>query len=208
MTQLILVRHGQTLWNQQRRMQGQSDSPLTETGVRQSRLLGQRLARMPFSALYSSDSGRAHHTARNVAEITGHPVIVDNRLRERNFGVFEGLNGEEIQARYPEAYARFKNRDVAYVIPGGESALAFRERALHCLNEIADRHANSLIVVITHGLVLDVVFRAATGIPFEERRMFDLVNAGINRFRYDGGIWHLEVWGDGSHLDEGLITVT
>jgi probable phosphoglycerate mutase len=208
MTQLILIRHGQTLWNEQRRMQGQSDSPLTETGVRQSRLLGHRLAHMQFTALYSSDTGRAHHTARNVAEITGHPVIVDSRLRERHFGVFEGLNGEEIQARYPEAYARFKNRDVAYVIPGGESTLAFRERALHCLNEIAARHAGESIVVITHGLVLDVIYRTAVGIPFEQRRTYDLVNAGINRFRYDAGAWHLEVWADGSHLNDGLITTT
>ncbi len=208
MTQLILIRHGQTLWNQQHRMQGHSDSPLTETGVRQSRLLGQRLARMQFTALYSSDSGRAHHTARNVAEITGHQVLIDSRLRERHFGVFEGLSGEEIQARYPEAYARFKNRDVDYVIPGGESARAFRDRALHVLNEIADRHRNELIVVITHGLVLDVIYRTSVGVPFEERRMFDLVNAGINQFRYDAGTWNLEVWGDGSHLDENMITVT
>ena len=208
MTQLILIRHAQTQWNQQHRMQGQSDSPLTETGVLQSRLLGQRLARMQFTALYSSDSGRAHHTARNVAEITGHQVIVDSRLRERHFGVFEGLTGEEIRARYPEAYARFKSRDVDYVIPDGESGRAFRERALRSLGEIAARHADELIVVITHGLVLDVVFRAAVGVPFEVPRTFDLVNAGINRFRYEAGNWHLEVWGDGSHLDEGMITVT
>ncbi len=81
MTQVILIRHGQTEWNQQRRMQGHSDSPLTGKGVRQAQLLGKRLASMSFDALYSSDSGRAHHTARCVAEATGHPLVVEPGLR-------------------------------------------------------------------------------------------------------------------------------
>ena len=206
MTQLILIRHGQTLWNEQRRMQGQSDSPLTETGVRQARLLARRLAQMEFAALYSSDSGRAHHTARHVAEITGHDIIVDSRLRERSFGVFEGLTGPEIQARYPDAYAGFKSRDPAYVIPGGESGFAFRERVQGCLCEIAARHPDELVVIVTHGLVLDIVYRAANGIAWEEQRIHELVNAGINRCRFDAGTWHIEVWGDGSHLEEGILT--
>ena len=206
MTRLILIRHGQTLWNEQRRMQGHSDSPLTQTGLRQAFLVGRRLEQIKFTALYSSDSGRARHTARIVADVTGHNVIVDRRLRERSFGIFEGLTGPEIEKRYPEAYAQWRSRDPAYVMPGGESALAFRDRVQGCLHEIATRQAQELVVVITHGLVLDLVYRAANGIPLEEQRLHELVNAGINQLRFDAGIWHIEVWGDGSHLEQGMPT--
>ena len=187
-------------------MQGHSDSPLSETGVRQAQLLACRLKQVAFSTLYSSDSGRAHHTARSVAEVTGHPVVLEPRLRERHFGVFEGLTGGEIEANYPADYARFKSRDQAFVIPGGESALQFRARVLACLHEIAARHAPELVVVITHGLVLDVLYRAALGIPPELPRIHELVNAGINRLRYDGSAWHIEAWADASHLDASVLT--
>jgi probable phosphoglycerate mutase len=207
MSHLILIRHGETVWNRERRMQGQSDSPLSDTGVRQARLLAQRMKDIAFNALYSSDSGRAHHTARSVAEATGHELIVEPRLRERHFGVFEGLTASEIEARHPEAYARFKSRDPEYVVPGGESAASFRERALACLTEIAERHADELVVVVTHGLVCDVAYRAANEIDLMAARTFDLVNTGLNRFRYEGGAWHVEAWGDASHLDAGLATI-
>ena len=206
MTQLILIRHGETVWNQQRRMQGHSDSPLSETGERQARQLALRLKQFAFSALYSSDSGRAHHTARSVAEVTGHDIVLEPRLRERHFGVFEGLTGGEIEANYPADYARFKSRDQAHVIPGGESALQFRARVFACFHEIAARHAGELVVAITHGLVLDALYRAALGIATELPRIHELVNAGINRLRYDGGAWHIEVWADGSHLDASVLT--
>ena len=205
MTQLILIRHGETVWNQQRRMQGHSDSPLSETGMRQARLLAHHLKQIEFSVLYSSDSGRAHHTARSVAEVTGHEFVLEPRLRERHFGAFEGLTGSEIEAKYPADYARFKSRDQAHVIPGGESASQFRARVSACFHEIAARHAGELVVVITHGLVLDVLYRAALGIPPELPRIHELVNAGINRLRYDGGAWHIEVWADASHLDAGML---
>ena len=187
-------------------MQGHSDSALSEKGLLQARLLGKRMARMKFDALYSSDSGRAQHTARHVAEATGHQIIVEPRLRERNFGVFEGCTREEMESKYPDDYARFKSRDQQFAMPRGESGLAFRQRAIDCMNEIVARHPQQLVVVVTHGLVLDVFYRLAMGIAPEERRIHDLVNAGINRLLYDNGTWRIEVWGDGSHLDEGLLT--
>ena len=208
MTRLILIRHGETVWNREHRMQGHSDSPLSDTGKLQASLLAQRMSQFDFSSFYCSDSGRAHHTARIVAGVTGHALIVEPRLRERHFGVFEGLTGPEMQAQHPEAYARFKSRDPLYAVPGGESAQAFRDRALACLAEIATRHAGELVVVVTHGLVCDVAYRAAKGIDLMAPRNFDLVNAGINRFRIEGDAWHAEVWGDASHLQAGITTVT
>ena len=208
MSQLILIRHGETVWNRERRMQGHSDSPLSDIGLRQARLLALRLKEIEFAALYSSDSGRAQHTARSVAEVTGHALIVEPRLRERHFGVFEGLTGDEMQAQHPDAYARFKSRDPHYAVPGGESATAFRDRALACLTEIAGRHANDTVVIVTHGLVCDVAYRAAHGIELMARRDFELVNAGLNRFRYEESRWHLDGWGDAGHLAADLTTVT
>ena len=90
-TELLLVRHGETLWNQQGRMQGQHDSPLTTVGLQQAKQLAQRLKDASFTALYSSDLGRAHQTARCIADETGHEIVADRGLRERNFGIFEGL---------------------------------------------------------------------------------------------------------------------
>ena len=205
---LILIRHGETQWNRERRMQGHSDSPLSEIGLKQAQRLARRLQALEFTTLYCSDSGRAQHTARTVAELTGHKLVVEPRLRERHFGVFEGLTALEIQAQHPEAYVRFKSRDPDYAVPGGESAAAFKERALACLAEIAARHPDEVVVVVTHGLVCDIAYRAAKGIDLMARRDFELVNAGINRFRCENGAWHLEVWGDAGHLDIDLTTVT
>ncbi len=202
---MILIRHGETVWNQQNRMQGQLDSPLTETGLRQARLLGQRLAQIEFAALYSSDTGRALDTARTIASMTGHEIVIDRRLRERSFGVVEGLTAGQMRKLHPEVFARFKTRDPEFVVPGGESALAFRDRALGCLREIAQRHPAEIIVVVTHGLVLDVLYRAAYRIPMDEPRMFELVNAGINRCRLNEDVWQVDVWGDASHLEGGPL---
>lgn len=200
MTQLILIRHGETVWNRQGRMQGQSDSPLSETGVRQARLLANRLAQIEFDALYTSDSARAHRTAMSVAEVTGHPVIVEPRLRERHFGIFEGLTGAEIRAMYPDDFQRFESRDPEYVVPGGESTLVFRTRVLECLRGIAERHVDGVVAVVTHGLVLDQVYRAAYGLPLNVPRGNELINASLNTFHYDTGRWLLERWGDAEHL--------
>jgi len=203
---LILIRHGETQWNKERRMQGHSDSPLSETGLRQAQLLGKHLAQVRFDALYCSDTGRAQHTARCVAEATGHTINLEPGLRERNFGVFEGLTRADMEARYPDDYARFKSRDQHFAMPRGESGAAFRARAIACMDGIIARHPRQIVVAVTHGLVLDVFYRLAMGIPPEEPRVHKLVNAGINRLHYDGSAWHIEVWGDGSHLDEGLLT--
>ena len=128
MTQIILIRHGEMLWNEQGRMQRQSDSTLSETGVRQAYQLAQRLKQITSNMLYSSDSGRAHRTARSMSGATSHDIIVEPRLRERYFGVFEGLTGTAIKLQYLGDYARVKSRGPDYVTPGGESALQFRGR--------------------------------------------------------------------------------
>ncbi len=206
MTELILIRHGETLWNQQGRMQGQQDSPLTELGVRQARQLGQRLRGVPFDALYSSDLGRAYRTALTISEATGRAVNVEARLRERNFGVFEGLTNADIKARYPEDHVRFASRDPHYVMPGGESAHAFVQRCVCCFGEIAENHRDATTVVVAHGLVLDALYRTAVGMPIEQPRGFPLLNCSLNTFRYDDGRWKVVAVCDVAHLEADAVT--
>lgn len=206
MSEILLVRHGETLWNQQGRMQGQQDSPLTELGVRQARMLARRLKAVSFAALYSSDLGRAWRTAVSIADETGHEVVADSRLRERHFGIFEGLTNGEIKERYPEYHAIFARRDPHFAMPGGESAVAFQARCLSCLAEIAVRHADETAVVVAHGLVLDSVYRAALGMRMEEPRGFPLLNCSINTFRYSDGAWSAVAMCDVTHLESQDVT--
>src|SRR3954454_24984017 len=95
-TKIVLVRHGETKWNVEQRIQGQGDSPLTETGIEQARLIGRRLAREHFDRLIASDLGRALQTAAEIGQLTGHAVDPDARLRERHFGEGEGLTYTDI----------------------------------------------------------------------------------------------------------------
>lgn len=205
-TKLIVVRHGETPWNREKRMQGTTDTPLSDVGQAQARALGRRLAGREFAALYASDLSRARDTASIIAEHTGRQLVVDSRLRERRFGVFEGLTAGEIRERFPEEYARFASRDPDYEVPGGECARRFAERCLGCLSEIAGRHHGQEIVVVTHGLVLDSLYRAAEGLSHGEARPVPLINASLNFFGHGEGRWRLVLWGDVSHLAPEEVT--
>jgi probable phosphoglycerate mutase len=204
MTQLILIRHGETVWNTERRLQGQFDSPLTERGLWQARQVGERMRAETFSALYSSDLPRALRTAEHIAAITGHSILTDERLRERHFGIFEGLTRAEMERCDPVAQSRFLERAPEYAVPGGESPAGFMARVRAALEDIAGRHAEQTIVIVTHGLVLDCAYRAATGLPLQELRGAPLVNASLNHFFFDRDGWRMGTWGDAAHLGDGV----
>jgi probable phosphoglycerate mutase len=206
-TTLIVIRHGETAWNREKRMQGTTDTQLSDVGHEQARALGRRLAGRGFAALYTSDLARARDTARAIAEHTGRDPLMDPRLQERRFGIFEGLTSDEIIARYPEEHTRFASRDPDYAVPGGESARSFTQRCIGCLAELAARHRGDEVVVVTHGLVLDSLYRAAHGLDHGARRPVPLINASMNIFGYDGSVWRLELWGDISHLAADQVTV-
>jgi probable phosphoglycerate mutase len=205
-TRLIVIRHGETEWNREKRMQGTTDTQLSDIGRAQAKALGLRLAKHGFDALYSSDLSRARDTARAIADQSGHSVVVDVRLQERRFGVFEGLTAAEIIARYPDEHARFASRDADYEVPGGECARKFTLRCLGCLAEIAGRHRGAEIVVVTHGLVLDSLYRVAHQLDHGAPRPVPLINASVNRFGYGSGSWRMELWGDVSHLAAQEVT--
>jgi probable phosphoglycerate mutase len=199
-TKLIVVRHGQTEWNIRGIRQGHLDSPLTERGLAQAKALGRRLQREKFNALYSSDLGRAVQTAHEISNVTGHKIIVDARLRERHLGIFQGLNADEIESKYPHERRLMRTSGPAYVIPGGESMVQCVERNVAFLNRLVEKHAGETVVVVTHGGVVSGFFRHTLAIPLEAPRRFEFVNAGLNVFAHEEGNWMLLTWGDISHL--------
>jgi probable phosphoglycerate mutase len=205
-THVIIVRHGETEWNIRGIRQGHLDSKLTAKGLAQAKALGARLAREKFTALYSSDLGRAVDTAREIANVSGHEIIPDERLRERHLGIFQGLDGDEINARYPEERRLMRTQGPGFVIPGGESMVQQVERNIACLNELAQRHRGEQIVVVTHGGVVSGFFRHTLEISLEAPRRFEFVNAGINVFAREEENWMLLTWGDVSHLAPGAAS--
>lgn len=206
MTELILIRHGETAWNRERRMQGQTDTPLSDIGRAQAAAVGARLAQHPFDALYSSDLSRAYDTAAAISRASGREIRREPALRERTFGIFEGLTYSEMAERYPALHERFSQREPDYAVPGGESPRQFYERSLACLNAIAQAHAGQCVVVVTHGLVLDTLHRAARNMTLDEKREAPLLNASLNTFRLEQGAWVEVAWGDVDHLAEVGVT--
>ena len=199
-TYVMVVRHGETEWNTEGRRQGHLDSTLTAKGRAQAEALAQRFTPESCDAIYSSDLGRAYETARTIAEKTGHEVVPDARLRERNLGIFQGLDGDEIRARYPTEYEQHRNGGADHAVPEGESFREQTERNMLCLEELAKRHAGEVIMVVTHGGVLSALFRHTLDISLDAPRRFSFKNASVNLFKFQDGVWGLETWGDITHL--------
>ena len=200
-TRLILIRHGETEWNRAGRIQGyHADSALTAAGREQVRALAARLAREGIDALYSSDARRTRETAAPIGVATGLPVVYETTLRERNYGVFEGHSFAGVESAFPEEFEKFRTRDPHYVPPGGESAARFRDRVVTALETVAARTGGRRVAVVTHGGVLGAVYRQAMNIPLETKRDYSLANASLNHFRFAGGRWLLDAWGDVAHL--------
>lgn len=198
-TRFLIVRHGQTEWNVAGRIQGHRDSPLTAEGRAQARAVAARLAGEPLAALYSSDLGRTVDTATPTAHALGLPIATDPRLRERALGVFEGLTFGEAEARFPDRFARYKRRDPHEDMDTGESLLQMRARVDAALRDYAARHPGGTVMVVTHGGVLDQVYRLATGMTVEAPRDFEIENASLNHLHWADGRLVLDHWGDVSH---------
>lgn len=198
-TTLIVVRHGETEWNSQGRIQGHFDSPLTAAGRAQAEALARSLAGEPIGAIFASDLGRVRDTAAPTARALGLSVSTDLRLRERQLGVFQGLTFTEAAQAHPERFARFKARDLAENMETGETLVQMRDRIAQSLAAIATAHADMTVLIVTHGGVLDQIYRLATGMPLEAQRTFDVENASINRLRWSQGRLVLDLWGDISH---------
>ena len=208
-TRIIAIRHGETAWNVDTRIQGQLDIPLNETGEWQARRLGRVLASEPITAVYASDLKRAHRTAEHVADaVGGLEVQPDIGLRERGFGSFEGLTFQDIEAQLPEQAHQWRTRVPDFAPEGGESLIEFRQRVLDTLDALAARHPGEQIVLVAHGGVMDVLYRAATGQELQAPRTWKTGNAVINRLLWTPESVTLVGWADDAHLDPGTLDDT
>lgn len=204
-TRLCFVRHGATAWNAERRIQGQLDEPLSAAGHAQAHAVANWLAKQPFAAVYTSDLSRALHTAEAAAHLLRLPVRRHSGLRERHYGAFQTLTYDEMRERYPREYARFLAREVDYALPGGgESLRRFSLRVTQCVDEIVAAHAGGQVLVVTHGGVLDILHRRASGKPLSSPRDFEIPNAGLNWFEVVSGEWSILSWAERGHLAEAL----
>jgi probable phosphoglycerate mutase len=200
MTELIVIRHGETDWNRQHRFQGQIDVPLNAVGRAQAERLAQRLARESFDVVVASDLQRAHATAQAAA--AGRTIEVDPLWREQAFGVLEGLDAPTIVQQHPELWAHWQRHDADYALPGGgECVRAFQQRVLRGVQRIVRAHAGRCVAVFTHGGVLDMLWRAAQQLPLHGARTCEIPNTGINRLRWADGALQVVQWADAAHLD-------
>ncbi|MDM0105329.1 histidine phosphatase family protein [Variovorax sp. J22R24] len=200
LTRVIAVRHGETAWNVDSRIQGQLDISLNDTGLWQARRVAQALQDEPLTAIYASDLARARQTAEEIARSHGIEVTVDTGLRERSFGLFEGRTFADIDAALPDQARLWRTRDPEFAPEGGESLLAFRERVTSTAATLAARHPGELVVMVAHGGVMDVLYRAATRQELQAPRTWHLGNAAINRLLWTPQGFTLVGWADTAHL--------
>ena len=204
-TNILLIRHGETAWNAVRRLQGHIDIPLNAEGERQAGALARALAAEPVDVIVSSDLQRARQTAQAVADqYDGAQVHTDANLRERCYGVFEGMLYTEVERQYPADFALWQARDIDAVMPPGERvAESFRQfyaRAIAAIVEWAERHPGKTVAIVAHGGVLECAYREAVGMQLDSPRDFQVKNASINRFTFSDGKLALTSWGGVEHL--------
>ena len=199
-TRIIAIRHGETAWNAGSRLQGHQDVPLNERGRAQAACLAAALADEGISAVISSDLARAAETARAFAQPLGLPLTLDAGLRERGFGTLEGHTYDEIEQRFPEMARRWRGREPDFGPPGGESLNQLFERAVGAATRWAMAHEGSTIALVTHGGVLDCLYRAALRLELQAPRTWQLGNAAVNRLLHTGEGFTLVGWNDHQHL--------
>ncbi|MFJ3056028.1 histidine phosphatase family protein [Herbaspirillum sp. NPDC087042] len=209
MTDILLIRHGETDWNVDKRLQGHIDIPLNEAGQRQVRALGEALAGEGIDAIFASDLQRAHATAQAVAEVAGLAVQTDAGLRERCYGAFEGLRHVDIEARYPEAYRVWKAREPDARYPAGEriaeTMREFYERSVQAVERVLALGKYRKVAIVTHGGVLECLHHWASDSHFTQPRSFDIFNASVNRLQWDGQRVRIRSWGEIGHLDRETL---
>jgi len=192
-TTILLVRHGETDWNAARRIQGQTNAPLNERGRAQAHSLADELAGESIAAVYSSDLDRARETAEILAARLDLPVVVDQALRERNFGSWEGKTVDELEARWPGAWARWRDGNEGE--GDVEDHLALAQRVRGAIHRLAAAHPGERILVVAHGGAMRVVLMDAEGLRYPEERRLQppIANCDLSRIAVlDGTVRSLD----------------
>ncbi|MDE2428046.1 MAG: histidine phosphatase family protein [Burkholderiales bacterium] len=205
MTEILLIRHGETAWNAIKRLQGHLDIPLNAEGTRQAKALAWSLQNEKLDAIISSDLQRAVQTAGEIARLQGLGTRIDAGLRERCFGGFEGQLYSELPHLFPTEYAAWKSHDPDAAFPSGErqgeTIRQFHRRVTEHIFYYARQFEGKKIAIVAHGGVLECAYRAAKDLPLNTPREVSIYNASINRFEFDGVTLKLLLWGDIAHLD-------
>ncbi|KAG8462871.1 hypothetical protein KFE25_001644 [Diacronema lutheri] len=205
-TRVTLIRHGQTEWNLLGRFQGCQDSPLTARGVEQARATRACVARLRPSAVYTSDLLRARRTAELLCP-DGVPLRVDGRLRERNFGMFEGRTTAEMRELHPAEFELMRNGGRDYALPGGgESKADVLDRLVPFMHELAERHAGDDVVVVSHGATLNVLLKWALHVPIDRPCNWEQHNLGCSTLVRRGDGWKVRTICNVAHLDEAGLS--
>lgn len=203
-TRITLVRHGETEWNVSGRWQGHADAPLTAHGEAQAKALGERFRKAKFDSCYTSDLGRAVHTSRLIGAPSALYFETDERLRERDLGIMQGLTREEMLEQCSDIYESFRNKGPDYLIPKGESFRQFSKRCVSAIEDFSDRHVGQSLLIVTHGGVLGAIFRHVIGLSLDSPRRYALLNCSVNVIEKKDGDWSLLHWGDVNHIDQDM----
>jgi probable phosphoglycerate mutase len=203
-TRFWLIRHGETQWNADRRLQGWLDIPLSAVGVQQARQLGSYLRSPSFSAkidlVVASDLVRAYETARDAAGHFNLPIERNAGLRERCYGVYEGQDWALLNGKH-EGGLPVNFRDPDQAIEQGETLRVFSSRIAQAFEGLAQDHKGKNIMVFSHGGVIDIAWRIANNLPLDAVRPDPILNASINQFTIDENKrWHMQEWGQTEHL--------
>ena len=207
MGRVYIVRHGETEWNAEGRIQGHTDVSLSEQGRRQAESLARRLAQVPFDVAYCSDLARAHETAQIILGDRGIRLRPTDRLREYQKGVFEGLTVHESSKRYPDMYQASLINDLDFAPTGGETIRETSARTAGFVAELRENHLEDAVLVVGHGGSLRSVIVALMGLPLEANWKFVMGNCALSVFELysDNGVMRL--YNDASHLN-GLRVVS
>ena len=206
-TRICFVRHGETNWNAERRMQGHIDIPLNANGISQAERLANALIRVKhsFDVIYSSDLERALHTANAVASALSLDVQITPRLRERNVGKLQGLLLAEAPVLLPEIWQRHIARELDHDLGGGESIRTFHQRMQDILELFLNEHRGQSVLAVSHGGSLDMIYRIVTQQALDAERFAVVPNTSLNWITHDGSTWSVECWADTSHLSESAL---
>jgi len=199
-TELLFIRHGETDWNRQQRFQGQIDVPLNPTGHAQAARLAARLAAERFDAFFTSDLGRARETAAPLAAAWGQSPVAVPGLREQSFGTWEGLDVPTIKDRHGAMWQDWLQHHGDFALPGGESLRQFHARVLIAVRGIAAHAHGRRLAIVTHGGVLDMLWRTAHGLSLDGLRQCEIPNTGLNQLRWVDGTLRIDRWADDAHL--------
>lgn len=205
-TRLLLVRHAETVWNVDRRVQGHSGSGLTDRGRRQAAVLARYVAATaPDAVVHTSDLQRCLETAAPLESELGRPARPVRGLRERAFGSWTGLLVTEVESAYPDLWRRWRGGEDVIGEAGGEDTVTFTERVVGTVTRLVDDAPDGgVLVCVTHGGTTWHATKALLGLP--DRVLGGVSNASVTELvRQRGGRWYLSAWNQTTHLPPDLV---